>query len=133
MQRTQSRLGGVPGASSVIDYQRDDFTTSGCTWDVIFDTVTRSSFARCKPVLNDRGRYLLTDAGPAVWLSSLWTRLFGRKRLLFGMSVKKHQELEELTELLRAGVLRPIIDRTLWSRYLRLMGTWTGDTRKGTW
>jgi NADPH:quinone reductase-like Zn-dependent oxidoreductase len=35
------------GADQVIDYTKEDFTKSGETYDMIFDTVGKSSFSRC--------------------------------------------------------------------------------------
>jgi len=49
------------GADKVIDYTKDDFTKSGETYDIIFDTVSKSSFSRCKGSLKKNGRYLLTQ------------------------------------------------------------------------
>ena len=48
------------GADKVIDYTQEDFTQNGETYDIIFDTVGKSSFARCKGSLKENGRYLLT-------------------------------------------------------------------------
>jgi NADPH:quinone reductase-like Zn-dependent oxidoreductase len=36
------------GADKVIDYTKEDFTKSGQIYDVIFDTVIKTSFSRCK-------------------------------------------------------------------------------------
>ena len=46
-----SKLVESLGADRVFDYTVEDFTTSGERYDVVFDTVGRSSFARCRPVL----------------------------------------------------------------------------------
>ena len=46
------------GADKVIDYTKEDFTKSGQTYDIIFDTVGKSSFSRCKSSLKQRGIYL---------------------------------------------------------------------------
>ena len=48
------------GADRVIDYSREDVTLGREKYDVVFDTVTRSSFAACRPILTDRGCYLPT-------------------------------------------------------------------------
>ena len=43
------------GADEVIDYTRDDFTESGQTYDVIFDTVIKTSFPSCRDSLEEGG------------------------------------------------------------------------------
>jgi NADPH:quinone reductase-like Zn-dependent oxidoreductase len=43
------------GADQVIDYTKEDFTESGQTYDILFDTVGKVSFARCKGSLKARG------------------------------------------------------------------------------
>jgi NADPH2:quinone reductase len=99
------------GADQVFDYTVEDFTTSGERYDVVFDTVGRSSFARCRPVLTPRGRYLPTT-GLVNTLLALRTALTGGPRVRTGMSVRKHVALAELRELLAQDRLRVVIDRS---------------------
>jgi NADPH:quinone reductase-like Zn-dependent oxidoreductase len=98
------------GADRVIDYTEEDFTESGRTYDIIFDTVGKSSFSRCKGSLKKGGRYLLT-VGWGSYLVMLWTSVVGSKKLVRGMSIKKTDELVFLRELIEAGHIRPVIDR----------------------
>jgi NADPH:quinone reductase-like Zn-dependent oxidoreductase len=98
------------GADSVSDYAAEDFTASGRTYDIVFDTAGKSSFSRCRRSLKKGGRYLLT-VGWRSYLVMLWTSLVGGKKLITGMSVKKTDELVFLRELIEAGHLRPVIDR----------------------
>jgi NADPH:quinone reductase-like Zn-dependent oxidoreductase len=96
------------GADEVIDYTKEDFTKSGQTYDIIFDTVIKTSFSRCKSSLKERGVYLTVD-----WplLQALWTSMVGSKRLVFGVAAKRTDDLTFLIELIEAGKLRPVIDR----------------------
>lgn len=98
------------GADKVIDYTQEDFTQSGQTYDIIFDTVTKSSFAQCQKVLKERGCYLPTT-GLHNNVLSLWTGLRGGKRVLSGMSVEKNEALVFLQQLIEAGKLKIMIDR----------------------
>ncbi|TNF33298.1 MAG: NAD(P)-dependent alcohol dehydrogenase [Deltaproteobacteria bacterium] len=104
------------GADHVIDYTQTDFTRAGETWDVIFDTVGKSSFGRAKRALKDGGVYLTTVLSARILLVGLWTRLFGRKRAKLSLTglrkpAQKAADLEILRGLVEAGEVRPVIDR----------------------
>ena len=96
------------GADIVIDYTKEDFTKNGHTYDVIFDTVSKTSFSHCKNSLNQRGRYLTTD-----WplLQALWTSMAGSKRVIIGIAGQNLEDLIFLKELFEAGEIRSVIDR----------------------
>ena len=51
------------GADKVIYYTKQDFTQSGETYDIIFDTVGKTSFSRCKRSLKPNGIYLEAAIG----------------------------------------------------------------------
>ncbi len=51
------------GADKVIDYTKEDFTKSSGTYDIVFDAVGKSSFARCKGSLKQGEVYLSTVPG----------------------------------------------------------------------
>jgi NADPH:quinone reductase-like Zn-dependent oxidoreductase len=104
------------GADVVIDYKKEDFTKSGQTYDIVFDTVGKSSFSRCKDVLKPGGIYLTTVITPAILGQMLWTAKFGSKKaqIVFAglRSVsEKNEDLAFFLELVAAGALKPVIDR----------------------
>jgi NADPH:quinone reductase-like Zn-dependent oxidoreductase len=99
------------GASRVHDYTVEDFTASGEHYDVVFDTVTRSSYAGCRPVLTPEGVYLPTT-GLINNVLEIRTAVTGGPRVRTGMSVRKHAALAELRDRLEKGELRVIVDRT---------------------
>jgi NADPH2:quinone reductase len=100
------------GAGNVIDYTTEDFTKNGKTYDIVFDTVGRTSFSRCKGSLATRGLHMATTGNMITnYLLTLWTSMVGRKRFIFKMSVEKNAALFFLKELIEAGQLKPIIDR----------------------
>ena len=98
------------GADIVIDYTKEDFTKGGKRYDIIFDTVGKSSFAQSKNVLTDQGCYL-----PTVGLINqplmYWTALWGGKRVITGMSIEKQEALNFLRTLIEAGEIKTVIDR----------------------
>ena len=98
------------GADHVIDYTREDFTRSGETYDIIFDTVGKSSFARCKRALKPNGCYLPTTGLQNNFLM-LWTSLRDGKKVISGMSIEKNESLRFLKDLIEAGKIKPVLDR----------------------
>jgi NADPH:quinone reductase-like Zn-dependent oxidoreductase len=101
------------GADDVIDYTKEDFTQSGRTWDVIFDAIGKSSFSRCKKVLDAKGIYLLSLPTLTGFLQAAWTSLAGgKKAILIGIPKTCSEELALFGEMFEAGKLKPVIDRT---------------------
>jgi len=96
------------GADKVIDYTKEDFTKSGQTYDIIFDTVIKTSFSRSKSSLKQRGVYLTAD-----WplLQALWTSMVGSKKVIFGIASQNPEDLIFLKELIEARKLKAVIDR----------------------
>ena len=99
------------GAHHVVDYTREDYAARADQYDIVFDTVGASSFAHARRCLARDGRYLITVGGPELYLRDAWSRLFGQRKLVFGMSVEKKQALPLVSELVARGALRPVIDR----------------------
>ena len=105
------------GADKVIDYTKEDFTKSGQTYDIIFDTVGKSSFSRCKSLLKQRGFYLSPVPTPALMLQVLWTSMVGSKKAMFAATglrplSEKTEDLLFLKELIEAGKIKSVIDRS---------------------
>ncbi|MGI5504186.1 NAD(P)-dependent alcohol dehydrogenase [Lentzea sp. CA-135723] len=98
------------GADEVIDYTAHDFTSDAGAYDIVFDTVTKSSFPAVRRSLRPGGKYLPTT-GLVNNLWALWTA-FRSKRVLVGMSVNKRAALPFISSLLESGELRVIVDRT---------------------
>ncbi len=93
-----------------VDYTATDFTVRMETYDVIFDTVGRSSFTKCKGSLTKHGCYISTTGLQNVVLA-LWTSITGGKQVRSGMSVDKRQALSFLRDRIEAGELQIVIDR----------------------
>ena len=104
-------LVGSLGADRVIDYTEQDFTKLGDRYDVVFDTVGKSSFSASRAVLSDRGIFVPTVISGRSVLEGLWTPLFGGPRVRGGMSVQKNEALRFVRELLEDDALRVVIDR----------------------
>ena len=100
------------GADMVIDYTKEDFTKNGETYDVIFDTVGKSSFSGCMRSLRKEGIYLQAVAAPALSVRMRWTAITSSKKLIGGTAIPKTENLIYLKELVEAGKIKPVIDRS---------------------
>ena len=99
------------GADDVIDFTQEDFTRSGTTYDVIFDSVGKLSFGRCKGSLKPGGVYLPTDGLKNLMLTA-WTARIGERKVVFDIPPKfTKQDMIFLKDLMEAGKYRAVIDR----------------------
>jgi len=101
------------GANEVVDYTQEDFTKNGETYDVIFDSVGKHSFRRCRRSLKPGGIYIETDLG-FLWhvpILVLLTRRIGDKRVKLGIPRYPKEDVLFLKELIEAGNYRAVIDR----------------------
>jgi len=100
------------GADKVIDYTKEDFTKSGETYDIIFDTVGKSPFSGSIRSLKKKGFYLRTvhmTLSPIV--RGLWTSMTSSKKVIGGVATEHKEDLIFLKELIEAGKIRSVIDR----------------------
>ncbi len=102
------------GAAEVIDRLRDDFTTNGTAYDVIFDAVGKHSFRLSRHSLRSGGVYVSADLGFLyhVPLLAVVTRFIGTKRARLGVGTYRKEDLLLLKELIEAGKYRAVIDRS---------------------
>ncbi len=100
------------GALHVIDYTKEDFTSRGEIYDIIFDTVGSSPFSGCLNSLDKKGVYLRAvnmDPGPIV--RTLLASLFSSKKVIGGLAAERKENIVFLKELIEAGRYKPVIDR----------------------
>jgi NADPH:quinone reductase-like Zn-dependent oxidoreductase len=102
------------GAERVIDRTAEDFTRGEQTYDVVFDAVGKSSFGRCRRLLEPRGVYLSTDLGPGGQnpFLALITPLLPGKSVLFAFPRHDQAMMNDFKELMESGLFRPVIDRS---------------------
>jgi NADPH:quinone reductase-like Zn-dependent oxidoreductase len=99
------------GAAHVIDYTREDFTKSGQTYDVILDTIGKSSFSGSLRSLKENGTYLNANLGLLGGFRRRWTSKRNNKRVILWTAGYTTDNLLALKELIEAGTIKPIIDR----------------------
>jgi len=99
------------GADEVIDYTQEDFTKNGHVYDLIFDSVGKLSFARCRASLKPGGVYLPTDGLRNLALTA-WTARVGDRKVVFAIPPTfTKQDVVFIKELMEAGKYRAVIDR----------------------
>jgi NADPH:quinone reductase-like Zn-dependent oxidoreductase len=99
------------GAERVFDYTREDVTESGERYDIIFDTVGKMSFTRCRKLLEERGLFLATVFRLPQLVQMLWTSVSGGRKIICSVAPERASDLVFLAELIDAGAIRPVIDR----------------------
>jgi NADPH:quinone reductase-like Zn-dependent oxidoreductase len=105
------------GADSVIDYTSGDFTRNRDGYDVIFDTVARSSFTRSRRALKPGGIYLTTEPTLPIFAQMLWTSRIGSRRAavrLTGLAkpAAMTENIRFIAELAASGRFAPVIGST---------------------
>jgi len=99
------------GADHAIDYTREDFTKNGEKYDVIFDTVGKSSYLGSMRSLKEKGIYLLGNPGLSQMIRAPLTSRRSSKRVVGRMEPYRAEDLIFLKELIEDGKIRSIIDR----------------------
>jgi len=100
------------GADHVIDYKQVDFTKSGKTYDVILDVIGKSPYSRSVRCLNKNGFYLLANPRFLRILRGLWTSATSSKKVIFEFASARREDLEYLRDLIEAGKIKAVIDRS---------------------
>jgi len=109
------------GADDVIDYTREDFLDGARHWDLIIDTAGRRPLSRLRRALAPKGALVIVGGdGGGHWTGGFFrgvlraplVSLFVGQRLRGLNSKVKQQDLVALRELIEAGKVVPVIDRT---------------------
>jgi len=105
------------GADHVIDYTKDDFTTGTARYDFILDNVANHSLAATRRALSPTGMLQPNGGGHTgggmgrvirATIASLFIRGQGRPSVKF----QNPADLVALKELVEAGSITPVIDRS---------------------
>jgi NADPH:quinone reductase-like Zn-dependent oxidoreductase len=105
------------GADHVIDYTRDDFTTSADRYDLILDNVGNHSMARTRRVLAPTGTLISNGGGHrggklGRTLRTMLVSMFIRQQARPSVKTQNHDDLVALKALVEAGKVVPVVDGT---------------------
>jgi NADPH:quinone reductase-like Zn-dependent oxidoreductase len=111
---------GSLGADRVVDYTREDFTRTDRRYDLLLDVAGSRPWSACRRVLAPRGRLVLVGApkgsrllGPLRHIVGVrLASLRGSQKVVFFISKAITQDLEALRELLEAGTVTPVVERS---------------------
>ncbi len=101
------------GADKVINYEKEDFTKDKEKYDFVFDTVGKSSFSACKPIMKEQAVYISSELG---WMAqnifyALFTPIFSKKTVKFPIPSKINESIDQIQKLVGSGKYKPMIDR----------------------
>ena len=102
------------GADEVIDYEKEDFTKRSEKFHYVFDTVGKSSFFKCRSLLDPKGVYISSELGfmsQNIFLSLL-TPLFGGRKVRFPIPYDIKRSVLIVKRLMEEGKYRVVIDRS---------------------
>jgi NADPH:quinone reductase-like Zn-dependent oxidoreductase len=105
------------GADHSIDYTREDFTRNPQRYDLIFAVNGYHSLSAYKRALSPQGLYVCGGGTvpqflEAMLLGSLMSGKGGRKMVSMGIAKVNREDLVVLADLLKAGKIVPVIDRS---------------------
>jgi NADPH:quinone reductase-like Zn-dependent oxidoreductase len=108
------------GADQVVDYTRDDVTDGSRRWVLILDTAGHRSLSQLRRALTPRGTLVIVGSEVrGRWMGGFdrtlravaLSRLVGQ-RLRMLSSTPRQDDLQTLRELIEAGKVTPVVDRT---------------------
>jgi len=105
------------GADKVIDYTKEDFTKDEEKYNFVFDAVGKSSFAKCKPLLQPGGVYISSDLGYMAQniflplITPIIKPMIGNKRTIFPLPTDIKGSILLIKKLIEQGKFKAVIDR----------------------
>lgn len=102
------------GADRVIDYEREDFTQDSQKYHIVLDTVGKSTFSRCKPIMLPNAVYISSELGPMaqnIWYALVTPLRKGRK-VIFPIPLDVKASMEVVKNMIAENKYQSVIDRT---------------------
>jgi NADPH:quinone reductase-like Zn-dependent oxidoreductase len=105
------------GADKVIDYTKEDFTKDEEKYNFVFDAVGKSSFAKCKLLLQPGGVYISSDLGYMAQnvflplITPIIKPIIGNKKTVSPFPTDIKGSLLLIKDLIEQGKFKTVIDR----------------------
>ena len=101
------------GADRTVNYETEDFTALGETFDLVFDAVGKTSFFECRPLLARNGMFSATDLGPG-WSNIILGMLYGAtgsRRVRIPYPEDAPGFIQQLADLMSRNKFQGVFDR----------------------
>jgi NADPH:quinone reductase-like Zn-dependent oxidoreductase len=105
------------GADRVIDYTKEDFAKDEEKYSFVFDAVGKTSFGRCKPLLEPGGVYISSDLGHMAQnvfltlITPIIKPMIGNKKTVSPMPTDTRGSILLIKKLIEEGRFKAVIDR----------------------
>jgi len=99
------------GADHLIDYTIEDFTKTENRYHTVFDAVAKSSFGKCRKIIEKGGKYVSTLPNNGLFL----TRFFNFARATkahFVMAKPSGNDLRLIADYMKQDLVKPVIHQT---------------------
>ncbi len=100
------------GADETIDFTKEDYFNNPEIYDVIFDIAGKGSVTKGMRALKPTGRYILATPWVGLVLQGRWASWTSSKKFFCALAKDDPRELVYLKELMEAGKIKAVIDRT---------------------
>ena len=105
------------GANKVIDYTKEDFIKDEQRYDFVFDAVGKSSFFKCKHLLQSGGIYISSDLGYMAQniflplITPIIKPMIGNKKTVFPIPIDIRGSILLIKSLIEQDKFKAVIDR----------------------
>ena len=100
------------GADAVVDYETEDFTQRGETYDAVVECVGNAPFRRARRVIRPGGAMLAVVGSFGDLLAARWNQARTGIRVVTGDLGATSDDVALLMRLASEGTIRPVVDRT---------------------
>lgn len=99
------------GAHHVVDYRKSNFADAGPVYDIVFETVNKTSVKTCLSVVKPGGALILGSAMLTETIQGAWAGLTSGKKVISGVALDTQERLDKLLGWLQSGAIQPVIDQ----------------------
>ena len=100
------------GAEQVIDYHKTDIGSLDACYDMVYETVNKTSVPGIAKLLKPGGTLILGAAMIGGMLQGAWISSTRKLKVVSGVAKATAEDLQFLADLAEAGDFEPVIDRT---------------------